>query len=497
MGNTHAFYIVIQVQNAKISKVAQIQSPIILKLELICSRRFTVPRPMRALKGVLVGCAAAELSFYGWYQSKLSSANSAEPDCGQLLTLSERALLFSRCLAHPPAPGGVDGNRHFVRGWFGGDNLSSVSELSRQDIDQWLGWGLFGQRVSEMEDSTRVELQQLVSAVEEGTDTQFLLAPPEQPPTTGMRPSWEQLPAAHKPLLFYTAVALADAAAGIWLRYNGFQLRTCSAGQLEYWLRELDAPATAPSAVLFHGMGIGLLPYCTALVPALVGLLQNGRFSRVVLIRSPHVAMDIRKSDGAPPSRLQICAALEGIMGEGGKAILFGHSYGTFQLAQVCRHRPDLLYGLVMFDPMCFMLHLETTTNSFCYAHLRKEETSVIHQMIRSEMLMNICMRRHFNWYNNCLWLEDLQNAGLLGADGDDEQASKTFVVVAAKDENMPCQEVVQYLHSRDLAASSAGSSPRVMVLEDGDHGDVLSPAHTACVFSELDKWLTTIDINS
>eukprot|EP00971_Amphidinium_carterae_P087752 1736220-Amphidinium_carterae.1 len=81
---------------------------------------------------------------------------------------------------------------------------------------------------------------------------------------------------------------------------------------------------------------------------------------------------------------------------------------------------------------------------ALCNIVVRKmtSTTAVLNRLVRAELLVNVQMRRHFHWHQNCLWLEerraanvtwlcaslldmeDLQKADLLGT----EQARQRFV---------------------------------------------------------------------
>lgn len=91
--------------------------------------------------------------------------------------------------------------------------------------------------------------------------------------------------------------------------------------------------------------------------------------------------------------------------------IFIGHSYGTFIATRVLQIRPDLFEGLVLLDPMCFMLQLAKTTHSFGYEEKPCSFAGFVSTLVCTELLISICMRRHFHWHQNCLWLEDLAAA--------------------------------------------------------------------------------------
>merc|ERR1712232_1265902 len=110
--------------------------------------------------------------------------------------------------------------------------------------------------------------------------------------------------------------------------------------------------------------------------------------------------MALGESSGEPPPVRSWASALEDVLHrhadsrsevESRPAVMIGHSYGTLITAQLLRLRPHLFDGIVFLDPMCFMLHLPTTTNSFCYAEKPWTFAGFISSLVCSELLICIC----------------------------------------------------------------------------------------------------------
>ncbi|CAE8612361.1 unnamed protein product [Polarella glacialis] len=330
--------------------------------------------------------------------------------------------------------------------------------MSRQDILEWISWGLFDRPTPELSISEQQELGGYVNQLAQLAQLELPNAGHEAVQLPCMKATWQPFASTeqvvHLPLLVYSAVALGDLVASLWLRWHGFQLRTTSAdsGRLRYWERSAPEATVAPvinhhpvtktiitddtpdaasasqeplPAVFFHGMGIGLLPYCMHFLPDLLRLQEQRELGTLLLVRQPFISMDILEaSRNSHPTAEKLVTAVEEMLvpsasasasaaGRQPSALFIGHSFGTFHVAHMCRLRPKCVAGAVFLDPMCFMLHLGTTTEASVYAPLRSE-TSLSRRMLRGELLTNITLRRRFCWHQNCLWLEDLREAQLL-----------------------------------------------------------------------------------
>jgi len=311
---------------------------------------------------------------------------------------------------------------------------------------------------------------------------------------------------------------------GLYLRYLGFMSQTSPSG-LKYWLREHtssteDLSGNAPVAVFAHGMGIGLSSYMFTFLPELLRLQRISKVGAVVLLTQPQVSMDPLgiENRGWGPTDDELVETLKSIASAHGPPtkpdhasidsaplLLMGHSYGSFLCARAVRQCPSgLLRGVVFLDPLCFLLHLHHVTELFCYQDqpvwpLTSEKS--IAQLVRNERLTSTAMRRHFRWYHNALYMEDLATLGLLGHRNDKggSQATRSLVFIAENDDKFAVPKVVAYLKkpvecegidsklSIDLVAD-------LVVMPGTAHGDVVLQAEeTRKAFAKIealiDSW--------
>lgn len=392
---------------------------------------------------------------------------------------------MKRVLLHLPKPGGVEGARALLRSWFFD---VPWDDLTRDDVAGLLAWAVFGQREKDMSSADRAELAGVMDIFENKTQANW--SAPKAPVLPCMQFTWQPINygehVIHYPLTFYLFIGALDMVTGVFLRSHGFTLH--SAGGQGYWHREAVAQDPAsharPASVFIHGVGIGLLPYCWHVVPCLLDLQHRDRLGDVFLLRQPHIAMGIGECN-EPPSTTEAVEAVEAMLAQHGhtEALFIGHSYGTFLMSQLCRLRSDLLCGAVFLDPMCFMLHLGTTTYNFLYAAQAPTEPDpgIIRKTLRSELLINLCLRRHFFWTQSCLWKEDLEAAGLASGEG---ACSATVVAFTMNDGIIPVDEVLNHL----------SGSVDLLVSPTGEHGTAITEQwFVQKVFERVELLLTSL----
>jgi len=235
-------------------------------------------RSRRLVAGWL-GCEAAFQALCWW---RVKDASSTEITDRPLLSSSERRALFNQCVEVLPPPEGRAGLQAFVEGWFKG---TPVAQLTSADIKSWLSWGLFSRQEFVLDMQEQQELADYVHKLESLLDVVF---PDAKAPTAAcMKPDHEPFAfgreVAPLPLLFYLMVLLGEMGSCVWLFLHGFRLHF-HPDTLGYWMRDADsyeASKESPVLFFFHGIGIGLLPYCWILVPALLQLQLGAHHSNM------------------------------------------------------------------------------------------------------------------------------------------------------------------------------------------------------------------------
>ena len=109
---------------------------------------------------------------------------------------------------------------------------------------------------------TQDEVGKLIDRVAEWAG--LTLRPGFNPAVTCMRPDFEPIPSAYRPLSYYACSAgLFPLVGDMVMRRFGFE--KLWSGYLEYWHRPPLAPADGPPIVICHGLGIGVLNHAVML----------------------------------------------------------------------------------------------------------------------------------------------------------------------------------------------------------------------------------------
>lgn len=253
----------------------------------------------------------------------------------------------------------------------------------------------------------------------------------------------------HRPLAIYAGVLGLGCAAATYMRLLGFQRH--SAGRLNYYYRRAErtpqelaarTPASDP-LILIHGIGIGPFTYLHLLRP-LIQTRNAGACAQrsVFVLELPSISMRVDSDDVPSPlehvqavadmlyrhemeEREDVARAQERVRCGGGaacapdatsdsmpspaasssrrltleevqqsstpiKALIVGHSYGTFVATWLIKHRPDLFAAVVFIDPVCFMVSVERAHTRHVQAETRGRAASVF-APIFSHFLVLFC----------------------------------------------------------------------------------------------------------
>jgi len=89
-------------------------------------------------------------------------------------------------------------------------------------------------------------------------------------------------------------------------------------------------------------------------------------------------------------------------------AYFIGHSYGTIVTTWVMKQRPSLISGVILIDPVCFLLFLPKVIKSFVYSTPNSFIEHVIHYFLSRDIHVASTLTRHFWWWENILWTDDI-----------------------------------------------------------------------------------------
>lgn len=128
--------------------------------------------------------------------------------------------------------------------------------------------------------------------------------------------------------------------------------------RVAYWFR--DGDRTKKPIVFIHGIGPGFLPYMKFIYN--LATLNAPMFC----IELPYVAMRCVED---VPTMQETLQDMERMLRRHGfyEAVFVGHSLGTAVTSWVIKHLPKAVAGVVLLDPICFMLHYKDICVNFVY----------------------------------------------------------------------------------------------------------------------------------
>jgi len=352
--------------------------------------------------------------------------------------------LWRMCLTNVPDA------REFLTGWF---YDVPFEDITRDDVKDFLAWALYSTTFPLLAADDVRDLAKVFALIELECDVRFPRRRAGQAPLGSMRFSIEPVQYHHKPLLFYLSTRFILGSLGSMnLVDSGFSRR--NAGALNYWVRipESEEGKARLPIVFVHGVGVGLVTYMSFVRK----LVDND--CPILCVELPFVSMEI---DSRVPSIDQQVASVRSMLDQWGfdSATFVGHSYGSVMLSWMVQHAPERVASVVFIDPIVIMLNLKSTLYNFLYRHSTNGKIS---DLVGSELFLNHALRRHFWWYRNIVWAQDMHDQGI-----------PSMVIVSENDEIVPSAEVAQHVEAFDRKMGGASLVKHTMI-EGGSHGDML-----------------------
>jgi pimeloyl-ACP methyl ester carboxylesterase len=134
--------------------------------------------------------------------------------------------------------------------------------------------------------------------------------------------------------------------------------KTSKTKLISYWYRSTTEQKTP--LVFIHGIGAGMMCYAEFIHR----LSHSDR--PIFLVELPYVAM--RMVDNVPSAAETVSEISEMLHRFGhDKAIFVSHSLGTGVASWVMNMAPEIVSGIVMIDPICFLLHYHNVAFNFVH----------------------------------------------------------------------------------------------------------------------------------
>jgi len=134
----------------------------------------------------------------------------------------------------------------------------------------------------------------------------------------------------------------------------------------------------------------------------------------------------------------------------------------------------------VLIDPASLLLHIPQVLMNILYRRSSSAFERLLDYLIREELFFYAHARRHFYWFANVLFLEDVPNIPVL-------------VVLSERDDIIPVKRTLAYVEGFNrghrLANAKPGTGPVDLVyFENTVHGGFLaSEAHTSTLVHAVD----------
>ncbi|CAG9467622.1 unnamed protein product [Pedinophyceae sp. YPF-701] len=206
---------------------------------------------------------------------------------------------------------------------------------------------------------------------------------------------------------------------------HGGSLRSRHASQNAFLGRDVprsrEGHGAGVAIVVLHGLGVGLMPY-TMLMRRL-----SRRFPECPIVakelthaalRFPSLSESLHAGHVPTPDEVadEVHEQLQALGYE--RALLVGHSYGTFVAARFCRMYPEMTHGICLLDPVSLMCCAPDLLSRFVYETVRpvRDVSSLMMDVTKvacaQDPVVAHAMSRRFLWHRVCFWSPSDMPAG-------------------------------------------------------------------------------------
>jgi len=378
---------------------------------------------------VLVVWALSEMAFWAYAQRQILKYQRLVDR--QRTCPAERLQLFQRCLALIQANDGRQNVERFFSGWFPN---ARFSDLCRGNIEQWLAWAFFDSKWKDMTQSDRAEIKGYMCTIEQHLG--YSLPGGFNPMVKSMRLTLDDVIVDHRPLLYYLVLRAINLGNSLWLYSLGFRRHAATNGAFVYWAYRPPGVDTVDHTpiVFVHGLGIGLGQYINV-IHQMVALGQP-----LLLVEIMHISSQLYES---VPNRDLVVEAMHEMLTRNrfSRGIFCGHSYGTVYVSWAIKHRPNMVASAFLADPIVFLLCEKDVCFNFVYRKPKTWVELVLQYFASREIHIAKTLKRHFRWYDNALWSEEMCVRMTVVLSEADRIANATAVRNYLA--NKPCVEVV------------------------------------------------------
>ncbi|RDW62000.1 hypothetical protein BP6252_11433 [Coleophoma cylindrospora] len=376
----------------------------------------------------------------------------------------ERKLLFQRCIRLISDP------QAFLSKWFNG---AAISEIREDNVKQFYRWAFMNSRAGEEGDEE--ELDEAMQYFQEQTGWKLQ---PGLGSAKCLRLTLDPVYMLHRPLLVYIGMFFVDMATHLFLVSKGYQFYRSSrasflkvfplrpqvlltkskspSATLTYWYRPPTSKSKRP-IVFFHGIGVGVGPYFKLLSQLTDADARQGEPDEgaPAIIAVEILPISSRMTPHALSAEA-FCLEMEKILDFHGfeDFTLASHSYGSVLTSQLLKHDQisSRIASLVLMDPITLMLACPDVAYNFTRRIPSMANEFELHYFASQEMGVAHTLARHFFWYQNLIWKEDLLYRPSSNPDEPNSYTMrKATVILSGQDLIVPAQTVAAYLTCPDF----------------------------------------------
>ena len=303
-------------------------------------------------------------------------------------------------------------------------NGAKFEDICLENFRSFLAWGMFHKHLKDLTLVEADDVEDVLAHIDKIHPELRNLKPGFNPAVSHCALTLEPIPWIHRPLFMYVMVGISETLA------NAVFLRACGFHSLEldgthYWYKQqgcnnrntnaLSSDGTEPM-VFLHGISTGWMLYLH-----LVTALGKNRTLLLVDVN----AIKIKSLNFDMPTPKQFADRVSRILDRHNiaRASFVGHSFGSVTAGWFVRYFPTRVSHLTLIDPVTILLSFPEVAYNFLYRPPTKFTEWVIHLAASREITVSHALRRHFWWYNNALWLEDVpEHIGVVvGVSANDE----------------------------------------------------------------------------
>mmetsp|Transcript_19205 Transcript_19205/g.32484 ORF Transcript_19205/g.32484 Transcript_19205/m.32484 type:complete len:668 (-) Transcript_19205:1203-3206(-) len=364
----------------------------------------------------------------------------------------------------------------YVSGFFCG---APFDEVYHENFRSFLAWSMYSKHLHDVTPTESDNINIVIMKAGQKYPELLRLKPGFNDKVKHVAMTLEPIRIIHRPLFAYVVVHIIEIITNaLFLRACGFQCLEMNG--LTYWYRqsgktwlssrkgrreqqEEEELATSDPMLFLHGITTGWTLY--------MGLIRALGKNRPMLLVELD-AIKIKSMNFRMPTPREFSERVLRILDRHAirKVSIVGHSFGSITAGWLISRYPSRVSHLTLVDPVAMLLAFPDVAFRFLY----RDPTSIMEWMIcfcaSRELTVAHTLHRHFWWYNNVLWLEDVpEHIGVV-------------VGIAAKDEIIHARAVHEYVHKCRLKRLQQAEERALMdVPVDGSDGNGIGNGNGSC----------------